>query len=129
MTAWLKLAARFALSLFYAVAGFYHLVSPEPFLRITPRFVPYPEMVILLTGLCEIAGAVALHIPALRRTAGLLLALYAVCVWPANFKHAFEGIELDALPTSWWYHGPRLALQPVLVALTLWASDWLGKRP
>jgi hypothetical protein len=46
---------------------------------------------------------------------GVMLALYAVCVFPANIKHAIDSVQLPQLPTSWWYHAPRLALQPVLV--------------
>jgi len=56
-----------------------------------------------------------------------------VCVFPANIKHAFEGIVVPPVSDSWWYHGPRLALQPVLVWLALFSSgviDWpFGKRP
>ncbi len=51
-----------------------------------------------------------------------MLALYAVCVFPANIKHAFYGIDLPQLPSSWWYHGPRLLAQPVLVWLALFAG-------
>ena len=63
----------------------------------------------------------------LRRLAGIMLALYAVCVFPANVKHAIDGIHLPPAPDSWWYHGPRLALQPVLVWWALFCSgviDW-----
>ena len=61
-----------------------------------------------------------------------MLALYAVCVFPANIKHAFEGIDVPQLPHSWWYHGPRLLAQPVLVWWALFAAgvtDWpFGRR-
>src|SRR5271166_394551 len=43
-------------------------------------------------------------------------------VVPANIKHAFEGVRVARLPHSWLYHGPRLALQPVLVWWALFAS-------
>ena len=33
-----------------------------PFVAITPDWVPVPHVVILLTGLCEIAGALALSV-------------------------------------------------------------------
>ena len=42
-------------------------------------------------------------------------AAYALCVWPANFKHALDGIDLPYIGSSWLYHGPRLAFQPVLI--------------
>ena len=103
---------RWVLAAFYATAGVAHLMAPEKFLLITPSWVPFAPAVILITGLCEIAGAAGLLVPALRRPAGLALAAYALCVWPANFKHAIDGIDLPLLASSWWYHGPRLALQP-----------------
>jgi uncharacterized membrane protein len=56
-----------------------------------------------------------------------MLALYACCVLPANIKHAVEGIHLPPMPDSWWYHGPRLAFQPVLVWWALFCAgviDW-----
>jgi uncharacterized membrane protein len=87
-----------------------------------PAFVPYPRAVVIATGLFEIAGAGALIGVRLRRLAGFMLALYAICVFPANLKHAFGGAHIAALPDSWWYHGPRLALQPVLVWWALYAS-------
>eukprot|EP01035_Chromulina_nebulosa_P008054 gene8054-10896_t len=43
------------------------------------------------------------------------MALYALCVWPANFKHAIDGIQMPYIGNSWWYHGPRLAFQPVII--------------
>jgi uncharacterized membrane protein len=122
-----KRASAWTLGVLYGGAGILHLVYPEPFVRITPRFVPDPDSVIAITGVLEIMGAVCLQIPAWRRAAGLGLALYALCVWPANFRHALEGIEVAGLPTSWWYHGPRLAAQPLLIGLALYAGGWFER--
>ncbi|MDP3409043.1 DoxX family protein [Bosea sp. (in: a-proteobacteria)] len=116
---------------FYLAAGLLHLARPDSFLPIVPGWVPAPREVILLTGLAEIAGAIGLLVPRLRRAAGIGLALYALCVFPANIKHAFQGVALEALPSSWWYHGPRLALQPVLIWWALYAGgviDWPWRR-
>ncbi|MDQ0463834.1 putative membrane protein [Caulobacter ginsengisoli] len=106
----------------YAAFGVFHLVASQRFLPIMPDWVPYPLLVIQLTGLAEIAGGLGLQIPALRRWAGIGLALYAVCVFPANLHHAFDHVTVPGLPSNWWYHGPRLALQPVLVWLALVAA-------
>jgi uncharacterized membrane protein len=111
---------RLGLSILYTIAGILHLALPKPFLSITPGWVPEAREVILFTGLCEIAGAAGLSVPALRRFAGLALALYAVCVFPANVKHAVDSLSASAAsPWLWLYHGPRLILQPVLVWLPL----------
>jgi uncharacterized membrane protein len=96
--------------------------------------VPFAPQVILLTGLFEIAAAAALVLPPVRRLrpwAGIALALYALCVWPANIRHAVDGIDVPPIPNSWWYHAPRLALQPVIIWWTLYASgaiDWPWSR-
>ena len=124
-------AARWALSIAYAGAGLFHLTVPGKFLLIMPDWVPWPETVILATGVCELAGAVALQTPRLRYAAGVALALYAVCVFPANIKHAFVGLPADQVQLGWWYHAPRLALQPVLVWWALYAgevTDWPFRR-
>jgi uncharacterized membrane protein len=100
-----------------------HFTATDRILLIVPAWVPSPRLVVLATGLCEIAGAAALLVPRLRRAAGLMLALYALCVFPANIRHAVEGIDVPGLPGGWWYHGPRLAFQPVLIWLALYAGD------
>ncbi len=128
-----RLLSRWFVAAFYIGAGIVHLTSPDQFLPIVPDWVPFPREVVLITGVCEIIGGLALLTERMRRAAGVMLALYAVCVFPANIKHAFEGIVVPPVPDSWWYHGPRLALQPVLVWLALFSSgviDWpFGKRP
>lgn len=115
---------RVGLAIFYGLAGILHIVMPEPFLQITPAWVPRPREVILITGVCEVAGGVGLLIPPLRRYAGIGLALYAICVFPANIKHAIDSLSIGS-PSAWqWaYHSIRLPLQPVLVCVALFAGN------
>lgn len=113
---------RGALALLYGGVGAAHLLRPELLMPIMPGWVPEPRLVILATGLCEIAGAAALLGQRWRRAAAAGLALYAACVYPANLKHALEHVSVPGIPDSWWYHGPRLAFQPVLI----WAAPYAG---
>lgn len=106
---------RWLMILFYLIAGVIHLRSPAAFLPIVPDWVPLPRETVLATGVAELAGAAGLMIPRLRHAAGIGLALYALCVWPANIKHAMDGVVLGGTTLGWWYHGPRLAFQPVLI--------------
>lgn len=119
--------SRVGLSIFYLLAGILHLAYPAPFLMITPDWVPYAPVVIAVTGLCELAGAVGLWLPPLRRPAGIGLALYAVCVFPANIKHAVDSLSAAHPSTLLWaYHVLRLPLQPVLVWIALFAGRVLS---
>lgn len=123
----MRIALRIVLAVFFAAAGTLHLRSPAPFLSITPDWVPYAPQVILLTGIFEWVASVALLTRRFRAAAAIGLAAYAVCVYPANVKHAIDGIDVPGLPSSWWYHGPRLALQPVIIWCALFAGgivDW-----
>jgi uncharacterized membrane protein len=125
---------RGLMAAFYAGAGLLHLHCPDPFLLIVPDWVPFPRQTILATGICELFGAAGLLIPRFRAWAAWMLALYAACVFPANVKHALEGIAVPGLPQSWWYHGPRLAFQPVLVWWALFCAGvidwpWRTRRP
>ena len=119
--------ARWVLAAIYLAAGVFHLRSPEIFMPIMPDWVPFPSQIILGTGLCEIAGALGLLTRRLRHAAGIGLALYAVCVVPANIKHALYGLPEGQIQLGWWYHAPRLAFQPVLVWWALFVGevvDW-----
>jgi uncharacterized membrane protein len=89
-----------------------------------PDWVPDPDLTVFATGFCEIAGAIGLHVPALRRAAGIGLALYAITVFPANIKHAILDMSSSTPVLGLSYHLPRLALQPFLV----WAA-WVVSRP
>jgi uncharacterized membrane protein len=128
----IRTALRWLLALFYFVAGVVHLRSPEGFLAITPHWVPFPHEVVAFTGIAEIAGAIGLLVPRTtvswaRPAAAIGLALYALCVWPANFNHALNNIAMNGETLSWWYHGPRLAAQPLIIWLALWVgevTDW-----
>ena len=124
-------AMRGVMAAFYGVAGVVHLWAPDAFLPIVPDWVPAPREVVLLTGVCEIAGAIGLLTDRLRWLAGVMLALYAICVFPANIKHALDSLRGPGLPASWWYHGPRLALQPAIVWWALFCVrvvDWPFRR-
>jgi uncharacterized membrane protein len=118
---------RWAMAALYLAAGILHVTSPDAFLPIVPDWVPFARNVVLATGICELAGAVGLFLPFFRKAAGIAFALYAICVFPANIKHAFDHVQIAGIPDSWWYHGPRLALQPVLVWWALFCThvvDW-----
>ena len=121
-----RIALRWLLALFYFVAGVLHIIQPGPFVTITPYWVPLPHEVVLATGIAELAGAIALVQPwslALRRAAGIGLALYAVCVFPANINHMFMDMAKPLPVLGWGYHIPRMFAQPLLVWLVLWVGS------
>jgi uncharacterized membrane protein len=126
----IRTAARWLLGIAYLTAGYFHLAKPGPFLAIMPPWVPTPTAVVAATGIAEVLGAAALLQPwsfALRRAAAWGLALYALCVWPANVQHMMLDMARPDDGLGWTYHGPRLLAQPLIIWLALWAgeaTDW-----
>lgn len=118
----LRVVLRLLLAAIYLAVGSLHLAAADRFLAIMPPAIPYPRAVVLFTGACEVAGALGLLIPPMRRLAGVMLAIYALCVWPANIYQALWHVRAPPLPDSWWYHGPRLAFQPMLMWWALFAG-------
>jgi uncharacterized membrane protein len=121
----IRAALRWILAVFYGLAGAVHLVKPAPFLTIMPAWVPAPEAVVLLTGVAEILGAIGLVQPfsqQLRQAAGWGLALYALCVWPANINHFIIDMAKADGGLGLAYHVPRMIAQPVIIWLAVWVS-------
>ena len=130
----IRAGLRWLLAVFYALAGYLHLVRPQPFLAIMPDWVPVPEAVVWWTGIAELLGAAALAQPwslDLRKAGAIGLALYAVCVFPANINHfAMDMARADG-GLGLAYHLPRMVAQPLLVWLALWVggvTDWPRRR-
>lgn len=117
---------RWGMAVALVLAGIDHLTTPQRYLPMMPSFVPFPAELVFLTGWCEIAGAVGLLVPRLRRLAGIMLAAYFVCVFPANIKNAVDGLSVDGLPGVGWYYWLRLLFQPLIVWWALRAAEVVG---
>lgn len=128
--------SRWLLAALYLVAGYFHLATPSPFLEVTPAWVPWPEAVIFWTGIAEAAGALALLQPwwaTLRQAGAIGLALYAVCVFPANINHFALDMAKPDSGLGLGYHVPRMFAQPIVIWLALWTggvTNWpfAGRR-
>ena len=86
------------------------------------------------TGVAELLGSAALLQPLsaqLRRVGGVGLALYALCVWPANMNHFAIDMARPDGGLGLAYHVPRMIAQPILIWLALWVgdvTDWPFRR-
>lgn len=125
---------RLLLAFLYLIAGVLHIVAPGPFLSIMPGGVPYPDAIVFLTGAAEILGAIALAQGwslRLRRAGTIGLALYAVCVFPANINHFALDMARPDNGLGLAYHIPRMIAQPIIVWWALWVggvTDWPFRR-
>jgi uncharacterized membrane protein len=92
----------------------------EDFVRMMPRSIPWPGGMVCFTGVCEIAGALALLFPDLRRAAAYSLITFFVAVLPANIHAARAGVTLRGKPaTNLWI---RIPMQMLFIAVAYWSA-------
>ncbi len=117
--------ARLTIAPIFLIVGSVHLTRPGMFAPLMPPIVPHPMTVIVFTGFAEMVGAVLLFVPQTRALAGIMLALYAVCVFPVNINHAVHDLSTGT-GLGWAYHYPRLFAQPLICwwALVAGAVPW-----
>ncbi|MDP3274489.1 MAG: hypothetical protein Q8Q09_04790 [Deltaproteobacteria bacterium] len=104
--------------------GVLHFVSPAPFERIVPPYLPGAYWLVLLSGAAEIALGSALFVTSTRWLGAWgLVALY-VAVFPANLHMAMNHVSLtaDAPPPPTWALLVRLPMQLVLIANAVWIA-------
>jgi uncharacterized membrane protein len=109
------------LSLFagiFIVSGFLHLFHSNPYVRIIPPFLPWPRMLVWISGVAELAGGVGLLLRRYRRWAAYWLALLLVVVFPANIYMAVVHVPFAGLMGETWIQWLRLPLQ---IPLIVWA--------
>ena len=78
----------YILEALFLLSGVLHLVKPEVFLWLMPPWLPQPILLILISGVFELACAVGLI--AKQKWAGYLSALVLLAIWPANIWFAFN---------------------------------------
>lgn len=114
--------ARRGMGAAMVVAGGTHLVDPTPFQQHIPDVVPGDLVLVVVTGIVEIALGLALlrrgpHVPRV----GVLLAAYLLTVFPTNVYVAVASVEVDGQPGG-AYAWIRLPLQALFIAWTLWST-------
>jgi uncharacterized membrane protein len=115
--------SRTALAAVFTFAGTLHFVRPRPYEAIVPPPFPKREAVVI-SGVAEIAGALALLHPTTRRAGGWWLIALLLAVFPANVYMAvspekIHGIGIHKMPR--WLLWARLPLQP-LTMLWVWRA-------
>jgi uncharacterized membrane protein len=69
-------------------------------IRMTPAAFSRPDLLVTITGICEIVGAAGLLIPRLALLAAVALALLLIAAFPANVRAARERITIAGRPPS-----------------------------
>ena len=110
-------------AVFFVSAGLLHFLTPEPYLRIMPPYIPWHRAMVESSGAAEIAGGVGLVIPAVRRFAAWWLVALLIAVFPANVYMATNDIAMGSAHLPAWALWGRLPLQAVFIWWVLWSAE------
>lgn len=108
-------ALRVLAILLFIAAGLNHFRSADFYKRIIPPMFPAPAALVIVSGLCEIAGGVGLAIGPLRRAAAWGLIALLVAVFPANVYMAIYSEKFMDMNLARWMFWVRLPIQGVLI--------------
>jgi uncharacterized membrane protein len=100
----------------FAFAGAMHFVIPRSYEAMMPPSLPRHREAVVVSGLAEIAGGIAVLPRRTRRLARWWLLALLAAVFPANVHMAVNpeqvrGLDLDRVPR--WALWARLPLQPL----------------
>lgn len=123
----LKALGSWFFAIFFFYAGLMHFVQEESFTAIVPPSIPFPKLIVWITGFMELVFAVFLVLPRYRKLAGLLLAPFLLAVLPANIYMAMSNVpfgEMSATPAILWL---RVVLQFPLIVSILWVTGNISR--
>lgn len=114
-------STRVGLAVMLCFTAVAHFNSMRPdLIAMVPPYVPAPELMVTLTGICEILGAIGLLVPRTRRIAAVALIVFLLAVLPANIHAAQTGVTLRGSPATPIV--PRVALQALFIGLIWWSG-------
>ena len=112
------------LSAFFTFAGVMHFVIPRSYEATVPPFIPLHREAVIVSGLAEIAGGLAVIPDRTRPLARWWLLALLVAVFPANIHMAVNPDQIKGLNAPQWALWARLPLQPLMM---WWV--WRATRP
>ena len=105
------------IALIFGTSGVLHLLKPGLFMSIMPPWLPAHRELVLVSGVCELLGAIGVLVPATRVAAGWGLIVLLVAVFPANIQMLLNARASHA--SALWMAG-LIARLPLQVFLVYW---------
>ena len=111
-------ALRIALAAMFLLTASAHWGKRrEDLVRIVPAAFPKPGLIVTITGVCEIVGAIGLIIPRVATVSAICLTLLLLAIFPANVRAASHAITIGGRPATPLL--PRALIQIVFLAATI----------
>jgi uncharacterized membrane protein len=105
--------------LWFLIGGIAHFAAQDLEVSIVPPYIPWPRAAVVVSGVCELIGALALVYAPTRRAAGWGLCALTIAVTPV---HIYMLQRPEAYGVPYWALVLRLPLQAALLALIAWCT-------
>ena len=116
--------ARISAAVMFLMIGFFHLLKPRKLTYMVEGMLPFPYLLIIVTGIMEMLLGAGLLFPDTYYYAGWGLMLLLVAMFPANIRVAVKQLPAPGgLPAKPWYTWSRLLFQPVYILWIWWAIN------
>ncbi len=112
--------------LWFFIGGIAHFAATGLEMRIVPPWLPEPRLLVLVSGVFELLGAIGVLIPRTRQAAGYGLMLLTIAVTPANIYMWQQASQFPSIP--YWALTLRLPLQVALLACIAWSTRDVRRR-
>lgn len=108
--------ALYIMAVLYVLAGVYHFIKPQFYLKMMPPYIPAHKLMVALSGIAEIVLGIGLLFEPTRSWAAIGIILLLIAVFPANIYMLTEkiaGRKYKRIPLAvLWI---RLPLQMILI--------------
>ena len=116
----IKAIVRVLFAAFFVIAGVTHFTNREFFISIVPPYLPWPEMLVYVSGVAEIVLGVLSLVPSMTRFAAWGQIALLIAVFPANIHMAMNPQLYPGTPYAALLI--RLPLQGVMMAIAYWLT-------
>ncbi len=83
---------------FFFLGGIAHFVYTDIFAKVMPSYLAYQKELVLISGVFELLGAIAILFPPTRMLAGYGLIALIIAVFPANINMALHPQDYKSIP-------------------------------
>nr|WP_293295944.1 DoxX family protein [Allomuricauda sp.] len=88
-----KLSGRIAISIMLVFTAIGHFAFTKGMSMMIPKFIPYKETFVHLTGIFEIILAIGLLVPRVMHISGWALIIFLILMLPANIVSALNKVD------------------------------------
>ncbi len=118
----MKKAAFWLLVVFYLFAGFNHFINPSFYSGLIPPYLPWHDLINIVSGIAEIVLAILLIVPRTRIFAAKGMIVLLIAFIPAHIYFIqINSCIPDGLCVPQWLGWVRLIIvHPLLIAWAWW---------